>query len=233
MSKPIELPEDVTQQAINMRKEGCTLKQIKEHLEGYGATDAWVKKICKGVTAGSNTNEHKAIEEIAALATRPEGVKPSEIQQVYFTIFGTVWDDKKQKFVLNLSQKEKNTIKRKVTKVCKDVGKYALFLPEWVQREHGRECKDILIDSAQTLHECLFSLMQEFKQVFPEATSYQVQNFIYDVCSVNIPKMSPEGCDNRFNGISEKIDAVVDNVAQREVRVIKYDPIVVDIKVPY
>lgn len=233
MSKPIELPKEITQEAIKMRQEGCTLKQIKEHLEEHGATEAWVKKVCKNVVAGSNNNEHKAVKEIASLATRPEGVKPSEINQVYFSVFGTVWDDKKQKFALNLSQKEKNTIKRKVTKVCKDLGKYALFLPEWVQREHGRECKDLLIDSAQSLHECLFSLMQEFKREFPDATSYQVQSFVYDVCSVNIPKMSPEGCDNRFNGISEKIDMVIDNVIQQEVKIVKHVPKVDDVQVPY
>jgi hypothetical protein len=164
---------------------------------------------------GQSTNEYKAVEQISKLAVRKEGVKPSEINSVLFEIYGVVWDDKKERNVLNLSQKDKNTIKRKVTKRCKDLGKDALFTPEWLQVEHCKESKEAFYEAAQMLHETLTEIEMLYKRSTGNTDTFSVSSFLYDVCSVNIKKMAPEGNYQRFETILDKIHRVEDKVTQK------------------
>jgi|SRR5690554_1884908 len=219
MSKPIELPIEIEQEAITLRQSGLSYSKILDRLKSKGATERWIKRICKGVTVVHSTNETQAVMEISKLATREVGVKPSEMNQVLFEIYGTVWDNKKERNVLNLPQKDKNTIKRKVNSRCKSLGKTALFTPEWLQVNHVSQCKDTFFEAAQLLHETLTQIEMMYKRDTGVTDVFPVSSFVYYVCSVNIKSMAPEGNYQRLEMILGKMDRVEDSVDQLELEV--------------
>lgn len=214
MSKPTELPNNVLEQAVNLRREGLSYRAIQERLADVGATERWVKRVCKGVDMKENNLIEKAVQEVYNLATRPCGVKPSELNEVYYSVFGTKFDEKAGKYELNMSQKDKQTVKRKATALGKKNKVDVLYVPEWVYRESCSQSKQALFSSAETLHYCLVEIEGIYTEAFPDATAWEVSSFMYEVAACNIPSLSPQGIAVRFDNVVDKLRTVEDNVHQ-------------------
>jgi len=213
MSKPLVLPVEVEDKAIELRKSGKSYKVILEELLEYGATDWWVKRVCKGVVM-EETAIDKAATQVCELAIRSCGVKPSEIIEVYYSIFGTVFDDTTQKHELALSQKDKNTIKRKATALGKKRGERVLYVPEWVDVHNCEVSKQTLFSAAETLHYCLMEIEKMYVDRFPTATAWEISSFMYEVAACNITALSPQGISARFDSVVEKLHTIEDCVEQ-------------------
>lgn len=230
MSRPVELPEDVTNKAIEMRSQGHSYNTIVEALKEEGATERWVKRITKGVSKVSTVVKEESlmqsvVEKIYNLAKRPQGVKPSEINKVYYEAFGTVYNERKERHELNLSQKEKDNIKKKVTKIGKDRNVTIMFTPEWVQVKHIKQSKKILFDSTQELHELLFNIKEQYRELFQECTDQEANMFVSDVLALNTPRLCPRGVHATFDLITDKLDKISKVVEQKPIR---YEEVVFD-----
>lgn len=213
MSKPTELPKKVEDKAISMREMGESYRAIYEELKPLGATERWVKRVCKGVVMEETTID-KAATQVCELAIRSCGVKPSEINEVYYSIFGTVFDDTTQKHELDLSQKDKNTIKRKATALGKKRGERVLYVPEWVDVHNCEVSKQALFSAAETLHYCLVEIEKMYVDRFPTATTWEISSFMYEVAACNITALSPQGISARFDSVVEKLHTIEDGVEQ-------------------
>ena len=213
MRKPIELPKEITDKAVAMKRSGMSHRSILEELKPHGATDKWLRRVTKDVTKEESLMDN-VVGKIYKLATRPQGVKPSEINQVYYDSFGTVFNERKGRHVVNLSQKDKDNIKRKVNKLGKDKGTLILFTPEWVRINHIEQSKRILFESTQELHELLYTIQETYKDLFPDSNNREVSSFINEIVSLNLPRLSPRGIDVTFESLIDKLNVIGDNVSQ-------------------
>lgn len=220
MAKPTVIPKEVQAEAIRLRSSGMSYLKIVAELKDQGVTERWVKNNLKDVIMyKESTVEDKVISEILKLATRKIGVKPSEVSEVYYEHYGTTWDMKKDRSVLDITSKEKDAIKRKVRSLAKKEGKTVMFISEWIQREHTDECKGVLFDCTQRLHEALTDIYYMYNETFPENKGREVSSFIYDVCSLNIPAMNPSrDVHGRFDKITDNLDTLKVVVKQKEVK---------------
>lgn len=184
----LKIDDSVKQQAIKLRAEGHSYASILNALSEYGVTEWWVKSVTKGVKKGK-TPTQQAIEAIYPLAIRPCGIKQAECHEIFYDVFGSVWDEAQGKWTMNLSQSSKSYIRSEVKKMAEKNGKQAVFVPDWMSTEAPLESLNLMNELAHHIQETIQECVSRYMEVYGDCPASVVQN---EMLSLALPGYSPE-----------------------------------------
>lgn len=180
---------DLKEQAIALRKQGKTYKQIADELNNEVSVD-WCKRNLKAV---KQKTEDPALEEIITLAVRPEGCTNYELVGVLY------------KYQIETKGDYMTSYKRK----AKTRNKHCLFRPGWMPTTEPK----LGVHRMNTLASDLFERIQEsvadFLQEFPEADAKSVAGELVKLAN---GWLLPENLETRLERNAETAQALEDRI---------------------
>lgn len=191
----LKISKEVESLVLQDRQDGMSVRAITEKYEAHGVTKKWVERVTKDV-AKPESQPQQAAKKVFPLATSPIGVKQSECYNIYMQVYGTVWDEENNVYVLNITQEQKDYIKHLVKERAKKEGKQALFLPDWMDRSNPLVCNQLMLEAAQNLNDALTEQVEYFRTLFPEANTYSV---VHEMLSLAFRGYNPESVESRCN----------------------------------
>jgi hypothetical protein len=160
MSETLQL---IKEEAIALRKQGLTYKQISEKLNGVVSVD-WLKRNMKGIAK----DEDACTSELIKLATRPEGVGVYEAN-------GIIMSHNKDK---KLSVDQIRYIKDK----AKAKNSYCLFRPDWVSASSPSESFQSLCAYIIHMQDEIDNMVRWYCDTYPdtkpEAVKYELMEYL-------------------------------------------------------
>ncbi|TFY94549.1 hypothetical protein DYL61_08745 [Pseudomonas nabeulensis] len=143
---------------------------------------------------GRTMTRAAAIKAVAALSTRPEGVRHSEMWPTLRALFGMCKNDKTGVLKLSMTDDQLRYLKKQTSEAAKAQGKEALFIPEWLPRQAPVAANDMLVMLAGHLQDRAQEYASEFMSCFPDTSSKLVSNEL--VC-LAFAKATPEPVETR------------------------------------
>ena len=206
----LNISEEVKAGVAKDRANGMSLNALVEKWGKDGVTKNWVHQHTKaGKKQESVTSA--VINAVFPLATRKIGVKPSELNKIYYEHYGTVWCEIEERSILNMTQGQKSYIRAKVKAKAAKQGKVAIFVPEWMDRTQPNESNKLMLSLANDLYEMIEYKVNEYLQSFPQETdaAWSVRNELY---SLAVKGYDPTGLMNRCDRnaeVAEQLEGTV------------------------
>lgn len=189
------LSKEIEDEAKRLRSDGMSLSKIKETLSEHGATERWVKRVCKGVEIEKQvTPKQIAVDEVYSLATRDIGVKDNELYQIYINVFGCTVSEDDGSISCNITQEQKAEVRKLVRARAEKEGKQAIFVPSWMSRQQPKGSNKLMLDLASQLHDRCNDLVSEFMVQFPDAWDVGVER---ELVYLAFRGIAPEGVERR------------------------------------
>lgn len=171
---------DIQAQAQQLRNEGFSVRNIAEQL---GKSKSWVDRNTQASMSQTvpvkesapSTKRDIALTQALAKATSPQGCNTSEFNSIIKSVFGVIRDEDTGSYVVDCSSEEKKAIKRSVKDIAAREGKTALFFEDFISREIPEHSLQLMLTLAQGVHEAVELAVAEFREVYPEASVYSVQ----------------------------------------------------------
>lgn len=110
-----------------------------------------------------------AVSLFVELATRPQGVKFSEMVPVFGDLFGYVVGESGASVRINMTDRQRDYLTATVKAAAMSTGKVALIVPEWMPRQAPLAAYQALIEAANALNEAAQEALVSFIADFPEA----------------------------------------------------------------
>lgn len=110
-----------------------------------------------------------AVTLLVELATRPQGVKFSEMVPVFGDLFGYVVGENGGSVRINMTDRQRDYLTATVKAAAMSAGKVALIVPEWMPRQAPLAAYQALIEAANALNEAAQESLVSFIADFPEA----------------------------------------------------------------
>lgn len=206
----LNISEEVKAGVTKDRANGMSLNALVEKWGKDGVTKNWVRQHTKaGKKQESVTSA--VINAVFPLATRKIGVKPSELNKIYYEHYGTVWCEIEERNILNMTQGQKSYIRAKVKAKAAKQGKVAIFVPEWMDRDRPNESNKLMLSLANDLYEIIEYKVNEYLHSFPQETdaAWSVRNELY---SLAVKGYDPTGLMNRCDRnaeVAEQLEGAV------------------------
>lgn len=171
---------DIQAQAQQLRNEGFSVRNIAEQL---GKSKSWVDRnthasMSQAVPvkkSAPSTKRDIAVVEALAKATSPEGCNTKEFNDLIKSVYGVVRDEDTGSYGVDCTFEEKKAIRRRVKELAAREGKTALFFEDFISRETPAASLQLMLTLAQGVHEAVELAVAEFREVYPEASVYSVQ----------------------------------------------------------
>ncbi|NRH40637.1 helix-turn-helix domain-containing protein [Pseudomonas sp. MS15a(2019)] len=173
---------DIQAQAQQLRNEGFSVREVAEQI---GKHYSWVSRNTTATNATPrNTRATKsvatskrdiAVTQALAKASSPEGCNTSEFNDIIKAVYGVVRDEDTGSYVVDCTFEEKKGIRRRVKELAAREGKTALFFEDFISREAPEHSLQLMLTLAQGVHEAVELAVAEFREVYPEASVYSVQ----------------------------------------------------------
>lgn len=173
---------DIQAQAQQLRNEGFSVREVAEQI---GKHYSWVSRNTIATNATPrNTRATKsvatskrdiAVTQALAKASSPEGCNTSEFNDIIKAVYGVVRDEDTGSYVVDCTFEEKKGIRRRVKELAAREGKTALFFEDFISREAPEHSLQLMLTLAQGVHEAVELAVAEFREVYPEASVYSVQ----------------------------------------------------------
>lgn len=181
-------------QAQQLRDSGLSTRKIAAQL---GVSQPWVTRHTTAATAKAaksvpSTKRDIAVTQALAKATSPQGCNTSEFNSIIKSVFGVIRDEDTSSYVVDCSSEEKKAIKRRVKDIAARDGKTALFFEDFISREAPTASLQLMLTLAQGVHEAVELAVSEFREVYPEASVYSVQQALQGMA---IPGYRPESVE--------------------------------------
>lgn len=190
---------DIQAQAQQLRNEGFSVREVAEKI---GKHYSWVSRNTTATNATPrNTRATKsvatskrdiAVAQALAKASSPEGCNTSEFNDIIKAVYGVVRDEDTGSYVVDCTTEEKKAIKRRVKDIATRDGKTALFFEDFISREAPTASLQLMLTLAQGVHEAVELAVAEFREVYPEASVYSVQQALQRMA---IPGYRPESVE--------------------------------------
>lgn len=206
----LNISEEVKAGVTKDRANGMSLNALVEKWGKDGVTKNWVRQHTK-VGKKQESVTSTVINAVFPLATRKIGVKPSELNKIYYEHYGTVWCEIEERNILNMTQGQKSYIRAKVKAKAAKQGKVAIFVPEWMDRTRPTESNKLMLSLANDLYEIIEYKVNEYLHSFPQETdaAWSVRNELY---SLAVKGYDPTGLMNRCDRnaeVAEQLEGTV------------------------
>ena len=198
----IEISQEVASEVIKDRQAGMSLNALVQKWGESGVTKHWIRKNTTTPIKKEASVSSVVVDAVLPLATRKIGVKPSELNKIYYEHYGTVWCEIEERNILNMTQGQKSYIRAKVKAKAAKQGKVAIFVPEWMDRTQPNESNKLMLSLANDLYEIIEYKVNEYLHSFPQETdaAWSVRNELY---SLAVKGYDPTGLINRCDRNSE------------------------------
>lgn len=171
---------NIQAQAQQLRNEGFSVRNIAEQL---GKSKSWVDRNTQASMSQAvpvkksapSTKRDIAVVEALAKATSPEGCNTKEFNDLIKSVYGVVRDEDTGIYGVDCTFEEKKGIRRRVKELAAREGKTALFFEDFISRETPEHSLQLMLTLAQGVHEAVELAVAEFREVYPEASVYSVQ----------------------------------------------------------
>lgn len=190
---------DIQAQAQQLRNDGFSVREVAEKI---GKHYSWVSRNTTATNATPrNTRATKsvatskrdiAVAQALAKATSPEGCNTNEFNSIIKSVYGVVRDEDTGSYGVDCSSEEKKAIKRRVKDIAVRDGETALFFEDFISRVTPAASLQLMLTLAQGVHEAVELAVAEFREVYPEASVYSVQQALQGMA---IPGYRPESVE--------------------------------------
>lgn len=137
-----------------------------------------------------------AVALLVELATRPQGVKFSEMVPVFGDFFGHIVEQDGGAVKINMTDRQRDYLVQAVKRDAIRTGKVALIVPEWMPQKSPLAAYQALIHMANTVHEAAQEALASFLEEFPEAADRPALIF-QELLSVAFRGVSREPVETR------------------------------------
>lgn len=166
-----KVSDTTRKQAIHMRSEGATYKDIVTTLSSEGVTENWCKKNL-GTVVVFDTH-YFLMEQLAPLAIRPEGVSRMEYRTQIKLAHG-----------IPFGEPIPESIEKKTRRALPE---NAFIRPDWMEPEAARASQNELVQGATILSDRLEELVAEFCHNHPAASSWHVRQEMLSLATGSHP----------------------------------------------
>lgn len=188
---------DIQAQAQQLRNEGFSVRNIAEQL---GKSKSWVDRNTQASMSQTvpvkksapSTKRDIAVTQALAKATSPEGCNTSEFNDIIRAVYGVIRDEDTGSYVVDCTTEEKKAIKRRVKELAARDGKTALFFEDFISRETPTASLQLMLTLAQGVQEAVVLAVAEFREVYPEASVFSVQQALQGMA---VPGYRPESVE--------------------------------------
>lgn len=206
----IKISDEVVKSINSDRASGMTVAKIVDKYKDYGVTTKSIRRLTACVKKQESVTS-TVISAVFPLATRKIGVKPSELNKIYYEHYGTVWCEIEERNILNMTQGQKSYIRAKVKAKAAKQGKVAIFVPEWMDRTQPNESNKLMLSLANDLYEIIEYKVNEYLHSFPQQpdAAWSVRNELY---SLAVKGYDPTGLMNRCDRnaeVAEQLEGAV------------------------
>jgi len=193
------MQNDIKAQAQQLRNQGFSVRDVAEKIgKHYSwvsrntiATDATPVK-ARATKTIATPERDQAVAQALAKATSQQGCNTTEFNDIIKAVFGTVWSDDEERYVVNCDDKARKSIKRSAKTAAQRQGLTALFFEDFLSRETPLASNKLMLTLAQGVHEAVEMAVAEFQRAYPEATTYAVQQALVGLA---IPGFRPESVE--------------------------------------
>lgn len=137
-----------------------------------------------------------AVALLVELATRPQGVKFSEMVPVFGDFFGHVVEQDGGAVKINMTDRQRDYLVQSVKRDAIRTGKVALIVPEWMPQKSPLAAYQALIHMANAVNEAAQEALANFLAEFPEAADRPAVVF-QELLSVAFRGVSREPVETR------------------------------------
>lgn len=157
-----KVTDTARKQAVQMRSEGASYKDIAATLAASGVTENWCKRNL-GTVAVFDTHFF-LMEQLLPLATRPEGISRLEFRTKIKGAYGIPFDE---------------AIPQAIDKRARRaLPEDAFIRPDWMEPEAARASQNEILQDAIILFDRLDEMVAEFCEKYPTANPWHVRQEI-------------------------------------------------------
>lgn len=157
-----KVTDTTRKQAVLMRSEGASYKDIAATLSTEGVTENWCKRNL-GAVAVFDTH-YFLMEQLIPLATRPEGISRMEFRTKIKVAYGIPFDEAIP-----------GAIEKKARRALPED---AFIRPDWMEPEAARASQNEILQDAIILFDRLDEMVAEFCAKYPTASPWHVRQEI-------------------------------------------------------
>lgn len=196
-----KITEEVKEKAVDLRRRGQSYSEIVDALNGAVGID-WCKRNLCEVKKDKDLN-FLVEQEVVEIARSSRGCTNKQIAEVISKIKGvlTLQEDEVLEEHVDIY-----ALKKKIRAKHDDV----LFRPEVFNPECPRYANELLLESAQIVHDTLSQLAASFSlNVFGSESAINNDNVAYEILALSYPRFSNWGVEQRCeynNNVVEELE---------------------------